>query len=58
MDLTTIDVTDIADIQEGDVVEIFGTYANIEHMSQLSETIPYEILANISERVKRISYME
>jgi len=58
MDLTTIDVSEIKEIHEGDTVEIFGTHAKIEHMSKLAETIPYEILSNISERVKRISYME
>ncbi len=58
MDLTSIDISGIEDVQAGDPVEIFGTYADIIHMSRLAGTISYEILANISERVKRISYIE
>jgi len=58
MDLTSIDVTDLDEVNAGDAVEIFGTNAEIEQIAALAETISYEILSNISERVKRISYME
>lgn len=53
MDLTMIDVTNI-DCKPGDVVELFGPNITIEEMSKNAQTIPYEILTNISPRVERI----
>jgi len=56
MDMSMIDVTDIS-CQEGDPVEIFGKNQSIYTMAKYLETIPYEVLTNVSERVKRI-FME
>lgn len=53
MDLTMIDVTDIACV-EGDEVEILGKNITIDEMAERLETIPYEIIVGISSRVKRV----
>ena len=57
MDVAMIDVTDIP-CQEGDSVEIFGPHQPVTVLSDLLDTIPYEILTNVSERVKRIYFQE
>lgn len=57
MDMTMIDVTNIPNIQEGDEVEIFGTKISVQQVAQWCNTIPYEIMTTISQRVKRI-YIE
>ena len=55
MDMTMIDVTDIL-CHEGDEVIIFGNGLSVKVMAESAETIPYEILTGISQRVKRIYY--
>lgn len=55
MDVCMIDVTDI-DCKEGDSVEIFGKNLPVTVLSDLLETIPYEILTGISTRVKRVYF--
>lgn len=57
MDACMIDVTGI-DCKEGDVVEIFGPSASVYRLSDLLDTIPYEILTSVSPRVKRVYYRE
>lgn len=58
MDMTMIDITDIAGVAEGDKVEIFGTNLPIEQLAEWCETIPYEIMTGVSQRVKREYYEE
>jgi Alr-MurF fusion protein len=58
MDMTMIDVTDIEEVLEGDVVEIFGTHLPVAQVAKWSETIPYEIMTGVSHRVKREYYEE
>jgi alanine racemase len=58
MDMTMINVTDIADVREGDLVEIFGANLPVEEVAKWSNTIPYEIMTSISQRVKREYYQE
>jgi alanine racemase len=53
MDMTMIDITGL-DAQEGDEVIIFGKENSIEKLANSIGTIPYEILTNVSQRVKRI----
>lgn len=55
MDICMIDVTDI-DCKEGDKVEIFGDNLPVTVLSDLLDTIPYEILTTISSRVKRVYF--
>ncbi len=57
MDACMIDVTD-ADCQVGDRVEIFGDNVPVEDLSEVLDTIPYEMLTSVSTRVKRIYYRE
>ena len=57
MDMLMLDVTDISCF-EGDPVIIFGTSPTIIEMAEKLQTIPYEILTSISQRVKRIFYRE
>jgi alanine racemase len=53
MDMTILDVTGISCI-EGDTVVIFGEKPTIEDLAEWAQTIPYEILTSISQRVSRI----
>lgn len=53
MDMIMIDVTEIQ-CNEGDQVIIFDQQQHIEHIAQKCETIPYEVLTAISQRVKRL----
>ncbi len=57
MDMTMIDITDIPGVQEGDQVEIFGNNLALQQLAAWSDTIPYEIMTGISQRVKRV-YLE
>jgi dTDP-4-amino-4,6-dideoxygalactose transaminase len=45
-------------IQEGDEVIVFGEDFAINLLAAKIDTIPYEILTSISQRVKRIYYYE
>jgi Alr-MurF fusion protein len=53
MDMTMIDVTGL-NVMEGDEVILFGKDFPIQEIASRINTIPYEILTNTSERVKRI----
>ena len=57
MDVAMIDVTDI-DCKEGDTVEIFGDDLPVTVLSDVMETIPYEVLTSISNRVKRVYFQD
>ncbi|NDV94706.1 bifunctional UDP-N-acetylmuramoyl-tripeptide:D-alanyl-D-alanine ligase/alanine racemase [Dysgonomonas sp. 521] len=57
MDLTMIDVTGVA-VKEGDFVTIFGEKLPVTELAKKINTIPYEILTSISNRVKHIYYKE
>ena len=53
MDMTMVDITGL-EAKEGDEVIIFGNELPIQTMAEKINTIPYEILTNVSERVKRV----
>lgn len=57
MDVCMIDVTDI-DCREGDHAIIFGEEPSIIEISEILNTIPYEVLTSISTRVKRIYFQD
>lgn len=57
MDVCMIDVTDI-DCCEGDTAVIFGGDLPVTVLSDTLETIPYEILTSVSNRVKRIYFQD
>jgi len=53
MDMLMVDIGD-ADLKEGDEVTIFNDLPSLEQFATWANTIPYEILTSISQRVKRI----
>lgn len=57
MDMLMADVTGI-DCKEGDTAVVFGESPTVHEMADVLETIPYEILTSISQRVKRVFYKE
>ena len=57
MDMLMVDCSDI-DCKEGDPVEIFGENPTVVEIAKKLNTIPYEILTGISQRVKRVFYRE
>ena len=57
MDVAMIDVTDIP-CQEGDMVEVFGEHLPVTVLSDIIDTIPYEVLTGVSNRVKRIYFQD
>ena len=57
MDMLMVDITDIS-CKEGDSVIIFGESPTVSFMANQLQTIPYEILTSISQRVKRVFYRE
>ena len=57
MDVAMLDVTGI-DCEEGDSVEIFGDHLPVTRLSDVMDTIPYEVLTGISNRVKRVYFQD
>lgn len=57
MDMTMIDLTGI-DAREGDEIIVFGEGLPVDEVAAKINTIPYEILTNTSERVKRVFVTE
>jgi alanine racemase len=53
MDMTMIDITGIP-ASEGSEVIIFGAGLPLHEVATRIDTIPYEILTSVSERVKRV----
>ncbi len=58
MDMAMIDITGIMDLSEGDEVLIFGEGLSITRLAQWAQTIPYEIMTGISQRVQRVYFEE
>jgi Alr-MurF fusion protein len=56
MDLMMIDLSEIPEAREGDEVVIFGNGLSVSELARWAETIPYDILAGISQRVKRVYF--
>ena len=57
MDTCMIDVSGLT-VNEGDSVTIFGAENNVSQMAAVLGTIPYEVMTNISKRVKRVYIKE
>lgn len=57
MDMTMLDVTDLP-CSEGDEVQLFGDAPTLGELAVAAGTIPYEIIAGISQRVHRVYYYE
>lgn len=58
MDMCMVDVTDIAAARAGDVAVLFGAGLPLPELAARIGTIPYELLTNVSERVKRVFVSE
>lgn len=54
MDMTMIDLSAHPDARPGDEVIIFGPHLKVDDLAQVCDTIPYEILTGISQRVARV----
>ncbi|WP_252940000.1 bifunctional UDP-N-acetylmuramoyl-tripeptide:D-alanyl-D-alanine ligase/alanine racemase [Roseivirga pacifica] len=57
MDMTMVDVTGL-NVTEGDEVIVFGEQPTINDLAKWANTIPYEILTNVSTRVQRIFHTD
>jgi alanine racemase len=57
MDMCMIDITGI-DARVGDEVIIYGENISLRTLALSIDTIPYELLTNISQRVKRVYYLD
>lgn len=57
MDVCMVDVTDI-DCKERDYAVIFGNDLPIADLAEVMGTIPYEVLTNVTQRVKRIYFQD
>ena len=57
MDMTMLDISGI-NAQEGDEVVVFGEQLPVKLIADWSNTISYEVLTNISQRVKRVYFEE
>lgn len=53
MDMIMVDVTSI-ECKEGDEVILFNHQQHVDYMAHKCETIPYEILTALSQRIKRL----
>ncbi|WP_316818509.1 bifunctional UDP-N-acetylmuramoyl-tripeptide:D-alanyl-D-alanine ligase/alanine racemase [Pedobacter nyackensis] len=57
MDMCMLDVTGL-DVKTGDEVVVFNSELTIATLAEQIGTIPYEILTNVSQRVKRVYFYE
>ncbi|MFC5270639.1 bifunctional UDP-N-acetylmuramoyl-tripeptide:D-alanyl-D-alanine ligase/alanine racemase [Adhaeribacter terreus] len=57
MDMCMVNVTGLQ-VSEGDEVVVFGQELPITKLAEKIKTIPYELLTNVSPRVKRVFYSE
>lgn len=58
MDMVMIDVTDFPEVKAGDEAIIYGEQISLKELADRIGTIPYELLTNISTRVKRVYYLD
>lgn len=58
MNITTIDVSEINNIKIGDVVQVISNLSDdknsIHSISEIADTIPYEAIISIPERLRRV----
>jgi alanine racemase len=58
MDMTMIDISGADDVGLDDEVLVFGIGRSIIDVAKAANTIPYEIMTGISQRVPRIYLSE
>jgi alanine racemase len=54
MDMTMLDITGIQNVGVGDEVEVFGKNIPVQQLAEWCNTISYEVLTGVSQRVKRV----
>jgi alanine racemase len=54
--MLTVDVTDIPDVKLGDVVELWGEQVSVEEVAKYCNTIGYELVTGLTQRVS-FSYL-
>ena len=57
MDMCMLDLTNV-EAQEGDTVVIFDGEHSVSDIAKACQTIPYEIMTRVSQRVKRVYFQE
>lgn len=57
MDMCMLDLSQVEAV-EGDTVVIFDAEHDINDIAKACQTIPYEIMTRVSQRVKRVYYQE
>ena len=57
MDMCMLDLTEV-EVAEGDTVVIFDAEHDINDIARACQTIPYEIMTRVSQRVKRVYFQE
>ena len=58
MDMTMVNITGIPNVKEGDGIMVFGKELPVQKIAGWIDTIPYEIMTSISQRVKRVYFQE
>lgn len=54
MDMCMVDLTELPQVNLESQVEIFGERNNLQKLSEIAGTIPYELLCSVSKRVPRV----
>jgi len=54
MDMTMVDISQLKQVKTGDMALAFGGKIQLSILANKAKTIPYEIMTNISSRVKRV----
>ena len=54
MDMTMVDISHLKHVATGDMALAFGGKIQLSKIANKANTIPYEIMTNISSRVKRV----
>jgi alanine racemase len=54
MDMTMVDISHLKQVETGDTAYAFGGKIQLSKVAKNAKTIPYEIMTNISSRVKRV----
>jgi Alr-MurF fusion protein len=58
MDMVMVDVSAIPEAKAGDEAIVYGEQISLKELADGIGTIPYELLTNISGRVKRVYYLD
>jgi alanine racemase len=58
MDMVMVDVSGIPEAKAGDEAIVYGEQISLKELADQIGTIPYELLTNISGRVKRVYYLD